>query len=319
MPKTVTFLGLGTMGYAMSNNLLKAGFAVLGYDPMPEARAKAEANGVRTFDSAAEAVQGAEAVCSAVPTPDNVIALYTGENGALSGAAEGTVCFDFSTITPEASCFVAGEAQKRGVIFLDTPVSGSAPRAIAADLAIMAGGDPEALEKHRDVLMAMVRSITHFGENGSGLRMKLVANHLVSGQLCLLAEALTLGHKTGLPMDAMADYLFEGGVFEVIENQRTRNGAARLHPPVQDRPHGQGPPPGRRPRRIRPRPDPFLCPRQADFLQRPSPRARAERSKRHFGGVHKARFGRGVTATGSPRSSGRQKKGAWPGSHAPPA
>ena len=110
MAKTVTFLGLGTMGHAMSNNLLKAGFTVRGYDPSPEARKRAEANGVATFGSAAEAVQGAEAVCSAVPTPDNVIALYTGEKGALSGMAEGTVCFDFSTITPEASRFVAEEA-----------------------------------------------------------------------------------------------------------------------------------------------------------------------------------------------------------------
>jgi 3-hydroxyisobutyrate dehydrogenase-like beta-hydroxyacid dehydrogenase len=79
--------------------------------------------------------------------------------------------------------------------------------------------------------MAMVRSITHFGENGSGLKMKLVANHLVSGQLCLLAEALTLGHKTGLPMDAMADYLFEGGIFEVMKT-KGREMARRDYTPL---------------------------------------------------------------------------------------
>ncbi|MEK6708954.1 MAG: NAD(P)-binding domain-containing protein, partial [Nitrospinota bacterium] len=152
MKKTVAFLGLGTMGGAMSKNLLKAGFAVRGYDPSPAAAEAARKNGVEILASAAEAVTGVEVICSVVPGPDDVRALYLGEKGVLAAAAKGAVCFDFSTITPEASCQVAEAAAKIGVIFLDTPVSGTAPKAISAELTLMAGGDKAALEKHKDVL-----------------------------------------------------------------------------------------------------------------------------------------------------------------------
>lgn len=215
--KTVAFLGLGMMGGAMSNNLLKAGYAVRGYDPSAEACARARKNGVQILASPAEAVTGAGVVCSSVPGPDDVRELYLGERGVLAAAAEGTVCFDLSTITPEASCEVAEEARRRGVAFLDTPVAGTATRAVVADLAVMVGGDEEALAKHRDVLEAISRSITHFGPNGSGLRMKLVGNHMVSAQVCLLAEALTLGRRAGLGLEQMTAYLLQSPVVETIK------------------------------------------------------------------------------------------------------
>lgn len=231
MKKTVSFLGLGTMGGAMSNNLLKAGFGVRGYDPSAEACARARKNGVQILASAAEAVTGVEVICSVVPGPDDVRALYLGEKGVLAAAAKGAVCFDFSTITPEASCQVAEAAGKAGVIFLDTPVSGTAPKAISAELTVMAGGDKAALEKHRDVLAAMTQSVTHFGPNGSGLRMKLVANHLVSGQICVLAEALTLGRKAGLDMDLVARYLMQSPVVNTL-SAKLPDMVKRNYPPA---------------------------------------------------------------------------------------
>ena len=231
MKKTVAFLGLGTMGGAMSNNLIKAGFAVRGYDPVAEACARAGKNGVQVLASAAEAVTGVEVVCSVVPGPDDVRALYLGEKGVLAAAARGTVCFDFSTITPEASCQVAEEARKIGVTFLDTPVSGTAPKAISAELTVMAGGDKAALEKHRDVLAAMTQSVTHFGPNGSGLRMKLVANHLVSGQVCLLSESLTLARKAGLDLGLVVEYLLQSPVGDTIKS-KVRDVAQRNYPPA---------------------------------------------------------------------------------------
>ncbi len=216
MPKTVAYLGLGTMGSAMANNLVKAGYTVRGYDPSPEACAQAEKSGILIFSSPAEATAVADVVCSSVPVPEDVVEAYTGETGVLVGAAEGTVCFDFSTITPEVSQEVAAEARKRGVFFLDTPVGGSAPHAAEALLTVMVGGDKDAMEKHRDVLEAVSRSITYVGPNGAGLRMKLIANHLVSGQLCLLAEGLTLGQKAGLDVEQLVEYLLGSAVSEIM-------------------------------------------------------------------------------------------------------
>jgi 3-hydroxyisobutyrate dehydrogenase len=217
MAKTVAFLGLGTMGGAMAANLAKAGYTVRGYDPIPEIRKRSEENGIATFDSPAEAAQGAEVICSSVPETADAHEAYLGEKGALASAAEGTVCFDFSTITPDGSRAIADAAKKSGVTFLDTPVSGSAPHAQAGTLSIMAGGDEAAMEKHRDILEVIGGSLTHIGANGDGLKMKLVHNHIFAGSLAVLAEGLALGKKSGLDAGAVIDFLKGSAVPKILE------------------------------------------------------------------------------------------------------
>jgi 3-hydroxyisobutyrate dehydrogenase-like beta-hydroxyacid dehydrogenase len=207
MVKKVAYLGLGNMGGAMASNLAKAGFEVRGYDPSPETRAHAEKAGIEIFTSAAEAASGVEVICSSVPETAHVEAAYLGETGALSSAPEGAVCFDFSTITVEGSQRVAEEAKKRGIRFLDTPVSGSVPHAKAGTLAIIAGGDKAALDAHRDVLDAIGEVVHHFGLNGAGLQMKLVTNQIFAIHISAIAEALTLGTKSGLDPESMVSFL----------------------------------------------------------------------------------------------------------------
>ena len=207
MSKKIAFLGLGTMGGAMANNIAKAGYEVNGYDPFKEACQKAEQQGINIFSSPAEACKDVEVILSSVPETDDVSEAYLGEKGALISASEETVCFDLSTITPEGSIKIAQEAKRKGVIFLDTPVSGSAPHAIEGTLAIMVGGDKKGLEKHKDVLEIIGESVHYIGENGAGLKMKLVTNHVFSGHLAVFAEALSLGKKAGLNANTIMEFL----------------------------------------------------------------------------------------------------------------
>ncbi len=217
MAKTVAFLGLGNMGSGMSENLAKAGFIVRGFDPVPAARERAAAAGLRVFETAAEAASGAEVVCSSVPEAAHARRAYLGEAGALASAPEGAVCFDLSTLTVEGSRELAEEARKRGARFLDTPVSGSVPHARAGTLAIMAGGDEAALEAHRDVLEAFSASIHYFGANGAGLQMKLVTNHIFAAHICAIAEALTMGTKGGLDPERMVEFLKASVIPKILE------------------------------------------------------------------------------------------------------
>ncbi len=216
MPKIVAYLGLGTMGGAMAANLLKAGFEVRGFDPSPEARARAEEAGARTFGSPAEAAAEAAVICSSVPETEDVADAYLGEKGALLAAGEGVVCFDFSTIAPAGSREIAARAAEKGAIFLDTPVSGSAPSAISAELNVMVGGDAAAMERHRDVLEAVSESVHRFGGNGAGLRMKLVANQIVSVFLSVVSEGLTLGERAGLDPVEMMEYLKSASIPKIL-------------------------------------------------------------------------------------------------------
>ncbi len=217
MAKKVAYLGLGNMGGAMAANLAKAGFEVRGYDPSPEARARAENQGIQTFASPAEAATGAEVICSSVPETEHATEAYLGEKGALAAASEGAVCFDFSTISVEGSQRIAAEAQKRGVRFLDTPVSGSVPHAKAGTLALIAGGDKSALDEHRDVLDAIGEAVHHFGPNGAGLQMKLVTNQIFAVHISAIAEALTLGAKAGLDPEAMVAFLKASVIPKILD------------------------------------------------------------------------------------------------------
>lgn len=217
MAKKVGFLGLGNMGLAMGENLVKGGFEVRGYDPAPAAREQAAEAGIEVVLSPAEAAAGADVICSSVPETEHAQEAYLGEKGALDAAPEGAVCFDFSTISVEGSRAIAKEAEKRGIKFLDTPVSGSVPHAKAATLAVMAGGDKAALDAHRDVLDAVSAAVHHFGPNGSGLQMKLVTNHIFAVHITAIAEGLTLGKKAGLDPAQMVAFLQASAVPKILE------------------------------------------------------------------------------------------------------
>ena len=217
MAKVVAFLGLGNMGSGMSENLVKAGFEVRAFDPVPAARERAASAGLNVFETAAEAATGAEVICSSVPEVEHAKEACLGETGALTTASESAVCFDLSTLTVEGSQELAVEAKNRGVQFLDTPVSGSVPHAKAGTLAIMVGGDEASLEAHRDVLEAFSASIHYFGANGAGLQMKLVTNHIFAIHISAIAEALTMGTKGGLDPELMVEFLKASVIPKILE------------------------------------------------------------------------------------------------------
>ncbi len=220
------------MGGAVAANMKKAGFEVVGCDPSPAAQEAAKDAGIPVHDSPAEAAREADYVCSSVPKGEHVRDAYLGEKGALLTAKEGAVCFDFSTILPEESIAVAEEAASRGFHFLDAPISGNAIIARDAKIGFMVGGEKEVLDAHRAVLDCACELLDYFGPNGSGLRMKLITNHLVSSQLCALAEGFTLGVKSGLDPDQMMEYLYSSTVFRVM-NTRGRGLRNKEYEPVK--------------------------------------------------------------------------------------
>ncbi len=230
MAKTVAFIGLGNMGCPMAANLVKAGFEVRGSDPSPAACQRAKEKGLTICGSPAEAARGAHVICSAVPETEHVEEVYLGEEGALGTAMGEAVCFDFSTISVAGSQRIALTAKEKGIRFLDTPMSGSVPHAEAGKLAIIVGGDREAMEEHRDVLEAIGEDINYFGPNGSGLVMKLVTNLIFGVHLSGIAEGLTLGKKAGLDPAAMVGFLKKSAVPKILDYKGSPMAAKEYNP-----------------------------------------------------------------------------------------
>ncbi|MDA1001406.1 MAG: NAD(P)-dependent oxidoreductase [bacterium] len=207
MAKKIGFLGLGRMGGLMAMHLAAAGFDVTGYDPVPRALAAAKKNGVRPARTVAAAVKGADVVCSSLPIPAVVEEVYLGSGSALAAMKRGAVVFELSTSSVALARRIAAEAKKKGISFLDAPVSGSIPHLEKKQVSAMVGGDAKALKAHRGVLDAFCKSVPHMGASGNGLIMKLVTNHILNIHHTGIAEGLAFGEKAGLKGAKMVKFL----------------------------------------------------------------------------------------------------------------
>ena len=130
----------------------------------------------------------------------SVAALRTvvgGERGLAGATPDGLILIETSTL-PIAAKAEAARAVRAGAVVLDCPLSGTASQMRAADIAVYASGDPAALKRSRDVLAAFSRVQHEVGEFGNGMRMKLIANHLVAVHHTAAAEALLLAGRAGL-------------------------------------------------------------------------------------------------------------------------
>lgn len=202
MSMTVGFIGLGNMGGPMALNLVKAGMRVQGFDTVPAAREAAEAGGVVLAATAAEAVRGADAVITMLPSGPIMLSVW-GE--VIPAMRDGALIIDCSTVDIE-SCRKAHEmAAARGLAALDAPVSGGVGGAVAATLTFMAGGSAEAFQRATPLLQAMGRNLAHCGDAGAGQAAKICNNMILGISMIAVSEAFGLADKLGLSRQALFD------------------------------------------------------------------------------------------------------------------
>lgn len=210
MPDRVGFVGLGTMGRPMAINLVRAGYALKVFNRTRERTKDAVDAGAEAVGSAREAADGADVVVTMLSDSSAVREVVLGSGGVIEGCRPGAVVADMSTISPDVARDIASECRRRGVSFLDAPVTGGEKGAIDATLSVMVGGSPDALEKARPVLRAMCSTITYMGESGSGQAAKL-CNQVVCGlNILAICEGLALGRAAGLDLTTLLSAIAGG-------------------------------------------------------------------------------------------------------------
>jgi len=201
---TIAFLGLGHMGGPMAANLVAAGHAVRGFDPVPAARQAAADKGAAVFDSGAAAATGADVVITSLPNGDVVKACYA---EVLPAATPGALFIDTSTISVDDARAINKQAAEQGFAQLDAPVSGGVKGATAGTLAFMLGGEADAVERARPVLEPLAGKIIHCGGSGTGQAAKLCNNMVLAVQQIAVGEAFVLAEKLGLPAQSLFDVI----------------------------------------------------------------------------------------------------------------
>jgi 3-hydroxyisobutyrate dehydrogenase-like beta-hydroxyacid dehydrogenase len=206
------FVGLGVMGSQMVNRLIDKGHVVTGYN---RTRAKAEwliKKGMRWADSPRAVAQSADVVFTMVT---NAIALTTiteGPDGLLAGFGAGKILADMSTVSPAVSRALAAKIREKGADMVDSPVSGSVITLQEGKLSVMVGGRRETFERVKPLLLDIGPKVTHVGDNGLALSMKIATNLSLAVQMLAFCEGVLLAEKSGIAREVAVDVLTHSAV-----------------------------------------------------------------------------------------------------------
>ncbi|HEY3079625.1 MAG TPA: NAD(P)-dependent oxidoreductase [Chloroflexota bacterium] len=198
----VGFVGLGTMGGRMVGRLIAAGHRPVVYDLVPAAVERAVAGGATAGADLGALVRAADVVLSSLPMPGDVEGVYEQVAGSVRA---GQVCVDLSTIDPATAQRVGERLEAKGARFLDGPVSGGPRGAEAGTLAVMVGGDADALEVVRPVLSAFSARVFHVGPVGAGSVVKLANQLLVGAGTIAAMEAVGFARRAGVAPETLLD------------------------------------------------------------------------------------------------------------------
>ena len=116
-------------------------------------------------------------------------------------ALPGRLVLQVATIGPAESRDLAIALQQRGVHYLETPVLGSRPEALAGCLQVMVGGERADLERARPVLTALGGEPRHLGPVGSALHTKLALNQLIASLTHAFSLSLHLVQQGGVAVE----------------------------------------------------------------------------------------------------------------------
>jgi L-threonate 2-dehydrogenase len=219
MTETVGIIGIGIMGTAMARNLRRAGFAVAGYDPVPDASTRLRDMGGTVLASPREVAEAAPVIIASLPNADALTDSMAGADGVCAAAGRGQIVIECSTL-PLATKRAAFDAMEQaGKVLLDCPVSGTGAQAASKDLVILGSGDAAAFARCDKVFAGMSRVQRYLGAFGNGSIMKYIANHLVTIHNVAAAEAMVLGIKAGLDpaviYDTLADSAGSSRMFQM--------------------------------------------------------------------------------------------------------
>lgn len=207
----VAFLGLGVMGFPMAGHLAAKGHDVTVYNRSPAKAAQwtAKHRGA-SAPTPREAAAGCEIVFSCVGNDDDLRSVILGADGAFVGMKAGAILVDNTTASADVARELHAEGAKRGVSFIDAPVSGGQAGAESGQLTVMCGGDAAAFERAKPVVDAFAKACTLIGPPGAGQLTKMMNQICIAGIVQGLAEAVNLGQKAGLDLEKAMGAISKG-------------------------------------------------------------------------------------------------------------
>jgi 3-hydroxyisobutyrate dehydrogenase-like beta-hydroxyacid dehydrogenase len=203
------FVGVGRMGGPMSSRLLDAGYSLCVFDTNADAVKPLVARGAKAAASPAEVASTARIVLMSLPTPAVVHSVALGTDGIAQGSSV-KVLIDLSTSGPGMATTVARGVNERGIIAVDSPVSGGVAGSKAGTLAVMVSCPQHAYAEVEPILKTFGRLFYTGEKPGLAQTAKLANNLLAAAALVVSSEAMAMGVKAGLDPKVLIDIINAG-------------------------------------------------------------------------------------------------------------
>ena len=218
---TITVVGLGAMGLPIATNLRNHDFTVRGVDIAEARLALGREAGLEVFNTALEAVEGADVVLLAVRNHAQLNDVLFGEAGIADRMKDGAAILLISTVGVAAVEETAALLAEKGISLIDAPVSGGPVRAGEGALLVTVGAEPDVVDRYRDVLEAMAGNLVIVGDKpGKGQALKTVNQLLCGVHIAAAGEALALAGELGLDQKATLDALMSGAAASFMLGDR---------------------------------------------------------------------------------------------------
>ncbi len=201
------FVGLGTMGSEMVIRLLDKGHTVTGYNRTKSKAQRLIDRGMKWADSPRAVCGASDVTFSMVTNSEALEQVFDGPDGMLAGLSAGKVLVDMSTVSPAVSRAVVAQVRDKGADMVDAPVSGSPVTLQQGKLSIMVGGHAETFERVKPLLLDIGPKVTHVGDNGKALVMKIAMNLSLAVQMLAFSEGVLLAEKSGIARETAVDVM----------------------------------------------------------------------------------------------------------------
>src|SRR5208283_3368704 len=206
------FIGLGVMGGNMVDRLLEKGHTVTGYNRTRTRALWLIDKGMKFADSPKAVAAASDVTFTMVTNAAALLAVTDGPDGLLAGIGAGKFHVDMSTVAPNVSRALAAKVREKGADMVDSPVSGSVITLQEGKLSVMVGGRKETFDKIKPLLLDIGPKVTHVGDNGFALSMKIAVNLSLAVQMLAFSEGLLLAEKSGIAREIAVDVLVNSAI-----------------------------------------------------------------------------------------------------------
>jgi 3-hydroxyisobutyrate dehydrogenase-like beta-hydroxyacid dehydrogenase len=206
------FIGLGAMGGQMVDRLMNHGHTVTGYNRTRSRAQWLTDKGMKFSDTPRGVCEAADVTISMVTNAAALKDCAEGPNGILAGMSADKILIEMSTVSPATSKALAEKVRAKGADMVDAPVSGSIVTLQQGKLSVIVGGRKETFERIKPLLLDIGPRVTHVGENGLALVMKIGTNLSLLVQMLAFSEGVLLAEKSGISREVAVDVLTHSAI-----------------------------------------------------------------------------------------------------------